>query len=125
MVRTNPNAIGVFFNFLDNVTRRRARLFIYLQYLLDGAGFAIGYARQRLLHYRGDGRKGDLAGEKSFHGNFVGCVQRAGRRSARPECLIGQPQRRKFLKVGRRESPVARFGPIQTRNGRRIAGRDK
>ena len=43
--------------FLNNVTRHRTRLFIYFQYLLDGPGFAIGYPRQRFLHYSCDGRE--------------------------------------------------------------------
>jgi len=43
--------------FLNNVTRHRTRLFIYFQYLLDGPRFAIGYPRQRFLHYSCDGRE--------------------------------------------------------------------
>src|ERR1700733_12080781 len=71
----------------NNVTRRRTRLFVDFQYLLDGAGIASRYTRERLLHYGGNGRKRDSASEKSFDGDLIGRVERAGSRSTGAEGL--------------------------------------
>ena len=57
-----------------NLTRGRARLFINLQYLLNGCGLSHRYAAERFFHYVGNGREGDLPRKKRLDGDLVGGV---------------------------------------------------